>query len=288
MLAAARFISLEDEYAKNIAYLHSQEYESSMKQRMDALVDDRHYVLEVPGPEEEVIAGVKWGRFDHFFTPAYWFSQVWYQRSSSSSVVYRLGDTLAEEVAACLLGGHGLSAEVGLAAFDRLKSRGFLVKACAQEEICAALMEPLVIRGRPVRYRFPKQRSQFVAEALNRLGREAAPLSDDMAFRDWLLTFTGIGPKTASWITRNFLDSDNVAILDIHIFRAGLLAGLFRPNQTVEKHYSLLENRLLDFSQALGVRLSVLDTLMWCQMREMGPVALDALRNRGYSLAIAA
>jgi len=83
-----------------------------MKQRMDALIDDRHHVLEVPGPEEEVMAGVKWGRFDHFFTPAYWFSQVWYQRSSSSKLVYRLGITLAEEIAACLLGGHGLPAEV--------------------------------------------------------------------------------------------------------------------------------------------------------------------------------
>lgn len=260
-----------------------------MTQRMDALIDDRHHVLEVPGPEEEVMSGVKWGRFDHFFTPAYWFSQVWYQRSSSSSVVYRLGDTLAEEVVACLLGGHGLPAEVGLAAFDRLKSRGFLsASACSQEEVCAALVEPLIIRGRPVRYRYPKQRSQFVAEAINRLGRESAPLSDDMALRDWLLTFTGIGPKTASWITRNFLDSDNVAILDIHIFRAGLLAGLFRPNQTVTKHYSLLEDRLVGFSRALGVRLSILDTLMWCQMRDMGPVALNALRNRGYSLAVAA
>jgi len=71
-----------------------------MTQRMDALIEDRHHVLEVPSPEEEVVAGVKWGRFDHLFTPAYWFSQAWYQRSSSSKLVYRLGDTLVEEVAA--------------------------------------------------------------------------------------------------------------------------------------------------------------------------------------------
>jgi len=260
-----------------------------MTQRMDALIEDRHHVLEVPGPEEEVVAGVKWGRFDHLFTPAYWFSQAWYQRSSSSKLVYRLGNTLIEEVAACLLGGHGLPAEVGLAAYDRLKSRGFLgASSCRQEEICAALTEPLMVRGRSVRYRYPKQRSQFVAEAIDRIGRESAPLSDDLALRDWLLTFTGIGPKTASWITRNFLGSDNVAILDIHIFRAGLLAGLFRPNQTVTKHYTLLESRLVCFSRALGVRLSILDALMWGQMRDMGPVALNALRNRGYSLADAA
>lgn len=255
-----------------------------MKQRMDALIGDQHHVLELPSPGEELMEGLQWGRFDHFFTPAYWFSQVWYHRASSSAVIYRLGDTLVEEVVACLLGGHGLSAEVGLAAYERLKRRGFFsALTCEREEVCTALSEPLIIRGRTVRYRYPKQRSKFVSEAINRLGCETAPISNDMALRDWLLTFKGIGPKTASWITRNFLNSDNVAILDIHIFRAGLLAGLFRPNQTVAKHYTLLEDRLVGFSQALGVRLSILDTLMWLQMRDMGPVALNALRNRGYS-----
>jgi thermostable 8-oxoguanine DNA glycosylase len=259
-----------------------------MKQRMDALINDRHHALEVPDPEVEVMEGVKWGRFDHFFTPAYWFSQVWYQRMSVFPVVYRLGNTLAEEIVACLLGGHGLPAEVGLAAFDRLKSRGLLgASTCEQEEVYAALIEPLIICGRPVRYRYPKQRSQFVAEAINRIGRETAPLSHDIALREWLLSFAGIGPKTASWITRNFLDSDNVAILDIHIFRAGLLAGLFRPTQTVAKHYAQLESRLVMFAQALGVRLSILDTLMWLRMRDMGPIALNALRNRGYLLTAA-
>lgn len=253
-----------------------------MPQTMDALIDDRHHVLTLPSPDEDIILGVPWGRFDNLFTPAFWFSQLWYQTASNRAVRYRLGETLIEEIVACLLGGYGIPAEIGLAAFHRLKERGFLSgKRCGADEICDALTEPLMIDGRLLRYRFPHQRSHFVAAAINQLIDEQPPYSDDLAFRDWLLRFRGIGPKTASWITRNFLDSDNVAILDIHIYRAGLLAGIFLPNQTITTDYAKLEQRLISFARALNSRLAILDTLMWCHMREFGSVALDALRNRG-------
>ncbi|MDZ3993341.1 hypothetical protein PspTeo4_24872 [Pseudomonas sp. Teo4] len=47
------------------------------------------------------------------------------------------------------------------------------------------------------------------------------PLHSGRALRDWLLELPGIGYKTASWVARNWLDADDVAILDIHILRAG-------------------------------------------------------------------
>lgn len=259
-------------------------YPGSVKQRMEVLVDDQLHALELPGPLEAVMTDVKWGQFDHIFSPAFWYSRVWYQRVLAHNVVYRLGANLAEEIVACLLGGYGLSAEVGLAAFQRLKERGlFATYSFPELSIERALMEPLHVKGRLIHYRYPKQRSRFIAEAMKRLAFEQAPISHDLALRAWLLTFTGIGPKTASWITRNFLDSDNVAILDIHIYRAGLLAGLFRPDQNVLRHYNELEKRLVQFARALNVRLAILDTLMWSEMRQMGSFAIEALRNRGYS-----
>jgi N-glycosylase/DNA lyase len=254
-------------------------------QRLEAILDDELYVLELPAPNADVIDGVKWGRFDHIFSPAFWFSRVWYQRSHL--VAYRLGENLVEEIVACLLGGYGLPAEVGLAAFERLKQRGLLsTLPCSENKIRAALMEPLIVDGRQVHYRYPQQRGHFVAQALNRFATESPPIHDDLALRAWLLRFKGVGPKTASWITRNFLDSDNVAILDIHIYRAGLLAGLFRPDQTVVRDYARLEDRLVRFARGLNVRLAVLDALMWCEMRQMGSFALSALRNRGYSVGV--
>jgi N-glycosylase/DNA lyase len=255
-----------------------------VKQRLEVVVAEQLHVLELPDPSEAVIADVKWGQFDHIFSPAFWYSRVWYQRVLAHDVVYRLGANLAEEIVACLLGGYGLSAEVGLAAFERLKERGLFEK-CPFPEVAIemALIEPLAVRGRHIHYRYPKQRSHFIAEAMKRLASESAPISNDLALRAWLLTFKGIGLKTASWITRNFLDSDNVAILDIHIYRAGLLARLFRPEQNVLRHYNELEERLVQFARALDVRLAILDTLMWCEMRQMGSFATEALRNRGYS-----
>jgi thermostable 8-oxoguanine DNA glycosylase len=89
-------------------------------------------------------------------------------------------------------------------------------------------------------------------------------------FRDDMMRIPGIGPKTASWITRNWLGSDEVAILDIHIIRAGILIGLFDRRQTVPRDYDFMEARFLAFATALNVRPSLLDAVMWREMRELG------------------
>src|SRR6185436_19848337 len=83
---------------------------------------------------------------------------------------------------------------------------------------------------------------------------------------NWLLDIPGVGYKTASWIARNWLNSDDVAILDIHIQRAGRLVGLFPDELTVQKHYLKLEALFLEFSRTLGVKASELDAVIWMEM----------------------
>ena len=85
-----------------------------------------------------------------------------------------------------------------------------------------------------------------------------------------MIKIPSIGPKTASWITRNWLGSDDVAILDIHIIRAGVLIGLFDRRQKVPKDYDAMEARFLEFAAALQVRPSLLDAVMWREMRQLG------------------
>lgn len=271
-------------FANYFAYFaFSKFYLPFMSQRMVALVNDTRESVELPSPDCDVLPGVKWGRFDQLYTPAFWFTQAWHVENRERITLYRLGETLLEEIVACLLGGHGMRAEVGLAAFERLKARDLLrSQHRLNGSIFRALEEPLTIYGKKVKYRYPRQRARFVANAIKKLDGETAPLHSDLALRAWLQEFDGIGPKTASWITRNFLDSDSVAIIDVHVFRAGVLLGIFDPSDDVSRHYFRLEAKLLAFARAIKMRLSSLDTLIWGHMRHMGSFAIKALSARTY------
>jgi hypothetical protein len=151
---------------------------------------------QLPDPCEQVLPGIRWGRFEHFFTPAFWYTQVLSAEQRGFPEKPRLGHTLSEEVAACLLGGYGMRAELGLAAFRRLKE--------------------------------------------------------------------------------HWLGSDCVAVIDVHVRRAGLLLGLFREDMQPSRHYFDMEEAFLEFATAIRVRASILDAVMWSHMRRMRHVALRA------------
>ncbi len=226
--------------------------------------------LLLPGADVELIDGVPWGRFDEFFTPAFWAARAFIEAPLGRLNAYRLGRTLQEEIAACLLGGYGMPAELGVAAFERLRVEGALASRTSQKTIEALLSAPLDVMGKRVRYRFAKQKAAYLAEALVTLD-EIGPLpASDRGFRDALLRLPGVGPKTASWITRNLRASDEVAILDVHICRACEAAHVFPPGSNPAREYFQLEARFLKFATAINVRASELDNLMWQTMRRIG------------------
>ena len=224
--------------------------------------------LELPAPEDEALQGVRWGRFDVLFTPAFWAGRAWLSSLDGEQRIHRLGRTLREEIAACLLGGFGIPAEIGLAAFSRIRDRGLLDGEPSAALLMKSLREPLLVGERAVRYRFASQKATYLAEVLRQFDDLAVPL-DDVAFRDSLARLPGIGLKTASWITRNTRDSDAVAILDVHVCRACILAGAFPPGVRVAGAYRRLEERYLAFASAIHVRPSLLDSLMWENMRRL-------------------
>jgi N-glycosylase/DNA lyase len=235
------------------------------------IIDGEVKELSLPDPSEKVMDGVVWGEFDVFFTPAFWAVQAWLDSGNQRYSFYKLGTSLQEEVAACLLGGHGIPSEVGLAAYRTLRDKGLLTKeSLTLEDLTTALREPLTVGDRQVHYRFWKQKSKYLWESLKVISNGTPP-DDHRAFRSWLINnLPGVGPKTASWITRNWLSSDEVAIIDIHIQRAGICAGFFEESFSVNKNYSLMEERFLNFAHALGIRPAVLDTLIWRQMKDFG------------------
>ncbi len=225
---------------------------------------------EFPHENDYAMTGVRWGRTDKLFTPAFWAAQAWLMEPACDLAQCQLGDTLEEEVAGCLLGGHGISAEVGLAAFTKVKKSGVLKKnPCSYNDFHAILTRPMLVNGRKIRYRFPRTKSKYLAQSITILRRGIPPHKTNREFRDWIAGLPGIGLKTASWITRNWWRSDEVAILDIHVLRAGRIAGIFDTDRVTPRTYRALESRFLDFASVVAVRASVLDVLIWNTMRNL-------------------
>lgn len=224
--------------------------------------------VQLPPPEVELLPGIHWGNPCALFTPAYWYAQH-LMRSSTNNRAHRIGQTFAEELTACILGGYGIPAEVGLAAFYRLRDELLISELCTDEQLLERrLQEPLWVKGRPAKYRFWRQKATHLSAAYSAIRTHEIPTNDALKLRARLMTLPGVGPKTASWVVRNWLGSDWVAILDIHIVRAGLLMNLFSPEDDVRKDYSHMEAKFISFSQALGVPTSDLDALIWGMMRE--------------------
>lgn len=223
----------------------------------------------------DVSSVVKMGRSDIAFTPAFWVEQANRYSSSVKQTTHRLGNSLKEESVACLLGGYGIPAEVGLGAFQILRDANILDKPNVDfESVFAILSSPLNINGRSIRYRFASQKSRYIADFLNSF-QNMPQYYCYRELRQWFTRFNGIGLKTASWIVRNWFSADDVAILDIHIHRAGLLTGFFSHSQTVAKDYLEMEQQFVSFSESLGIRASVLDATIWSQMR-MAPRLVKA------------
>ena len=225
--------------------------------------------LNFPKREQHIMPGIQWGSYGQLYTPAYWKAQyLIHNFENDFKLNYRLGTNILEEVVACLLGGFGLKAELGMVAFRRLRDNKQITPGISKSEILESLTTKFSINDREVHYRFPNQKAKFISEFLNRSDLSTIPINDDIALRRWLLTINGIGPKTASWITRNYLDSENVAIIDIHIFRACLKMGLFSQDFDIQKDYYILERLFLDFCTRLDVQPSKMDALIWLQMKD--------------------
>lgn len=237
---------------------------------------------ELPHAQQELLPGVEWGDCSQLYTPAFWKMQyLSHTQVDKTNDIYKLGSNILEEIVVCLLGGFGMPSDIGIAAFDRLKMENLIRQHVAFKEIHDALCTPYILEdGRRVTYRFHNQKSRYIHALLNRNDLDQIPLNDDIQLRSWLLTINGIGLKTASWITRNWLNSDNVAILDIHILRAGQLAGFYKGNTpNLTKHYFSLERQYLAFCNALDVSSAIMDAIIWDFMKKTNRLALSALKH---------
>lgn len=234
----------------------------------------------LPHEDIELMPGIKWGNYCQLYTPAFWKYMYMFSNLPSQENSHRLGSNAIEEVVACLLGGYGIPSEMGLMAFERLKKESLIRPGVSFEKIEKALSTPFLCEGgKAKKYRFYNQKSKYIYKFLQREDLHSIDIDNDITFRNWLLTIDGIGPKTASWVTRNWLQSENVAILDIHILRAGKIAGFFSHTSDVSKNYFILEGYYIAFCKALEVLPSNMDAIIWNYMKKSNRLALRVISN---------
>ncbi|NQX30077.1 hypothetical protein HQQ81_22255 [Microbacteriaceae bacterium VKM Ac-2854] len=222
----------------------------------------------VLAPADFGVRTIRWGEPWMYESPAYWVARAEERLATDlQGDAYSLGENLVEEVVACLLGGFGVTYELNVAAFNAVRDAGMLDPDVAPDhlEILGALQRPLALdSGRTARYRFPNQKSSRIAAAIGRLRSEQPP-ADPFPARDWLLSFKGIGPKTASWIVRNRWPEAEVAIVDIHVWRAATACGVFAEHWTPSANYWEMEAVFVEWARHGGVTAAALDATIWAE-----------------------
>jgi hypothetical protein len=203
-------------------------------------------------------------------TPAFWAYYASLHHEDGEYAPRPIGDNLFEDAVVCLLCGHGVPSEVGLASFWALKGAALLDRPYPAAAYEAVMLAPMDVYGRSVRYRFPRTRAVQIAAAAAALhGTDLSGLGDH-ELRDFLMRLPGIGPKIGSFILRNHRGSDQVAVLDVHLVRVGKAAGFFKPDDLPQRNYFEMEREFLRFAHAIGARPAELDMMMWDYSRTLG------------------
>ncbi len=256
--------------------------------------ENNHWVTLTLPPAEEPIhngASVTWGDAGTIFTPAFWRARYWMDidLGGLTKKTYKLGHSLQEETVACLLGGYGITAESSMAYLERFKELDIFSKEkISQDDIWEILQTPLLISGSKQRYRFWKNKGIYIHAVLtthkNRLKKLEYFKGDPKEFREELMQMKGIGIKTASWITRNWLDTNSIAVIDIHIHRALQLLGMNAPLPNSDSKYLQSETYFIDLANAINTSVNFFDILVWDYMRKFNGLALKRLNQKGLAL----
>lgn len=167
-----------------------------------------------------------------------------------------------------MLGTAGVQSDVALAAFESLRSSGVIYepRICG-DDASRILGSQHLVGLRSKSYRFSSIKASYLSTLPEASAFEKADHLSDLDLRAWLMSIRGIGPKVASWVVRNHRNSEAVAVVDVHIRRAGAIIGLYDRALAESSKYFTLEREFLNFARAIGAAPTSLDALMWRFMR---------------------
>lgn len=180
------------------------------------------------------------------------------------------------ELLFCLLGGHAVSYELALSATERCAKLDVFalhwapdaLKARLADELSQPQFLPRKLDGTLRRYRYPERKAILVVGAsqwlasCGSLTEALSSLDCEQERRKLLCACPGIGPKTASWLLRNLGFAQNLAVLDVHVLRAMVSAGLVgRVN--LSRDYEMVEETFLAWCEDLAAPPAAFDLFLW-------------------------
>jgi|TARA_Y100000034_G_C6827009_1_gene372965 N-glycosylase/DNA lyase len=165
-------------------------------------------------------------------------------------------DQFFEELAFCLLTPQS-KARSADTAIQKLKENNFLIHGTAEE------IQPLLTG-----VRFHITKSQRIVEAREKFQYFEFDFSDIQKLRENIVNeFKGIGYKESSHFLRNIGYGEDLAILDRHILKNMVQAGIIGevPKTLTPKIYLELEQKLRAFCAQHNLTLGQIDLLFWSQ-----------------------
>ncbi|WP_419846959.1 hypothetical protein [Candidatus Poriferisocius sp.] len=211
---------------------------------------------------------VEWGNHEVFGTPAFWVNRTAIEGYEERLADRATGGDIESVVVFGLLGGSGITAEVARAAQRVVLALLAENSGATAEDIEELLREPLP--GDLGRYRFPRQRSQRIVAAVDRLRSEPPP-DDPLELSRYLRGLRGVGPQTSAHIVRNLTGSAEVAIVGVWLVRALTWVGIFKPEWRVSRHYDRFEETFLQYAAYGNVQPGALDLCIWEKARSVDP-----------------
>ncbi len=121
--------------------------------------------------------------------------------------------------------------------------------------------------------RFPNNKTRFILEARDYFSsgskiKSKLNTEDIAGLRNWLAAnISGLGYKESSHFLRNIGFGKDLAILDRHILknlkRYGIISAI--PKTLTKKRYLEIEEKMVKFSEKIGIPLGELDLVLWSE-----------------------
>ena len=205
--------------------------------------------------------------------------EIW-DNMQSASVAARSEEKLWEELVCCVLSSQ-VKFELSQEVTQNLKRNGLLnlepLDYLYEEKLGDSLKSPVMVGGRPIKYRFPNTKAQQIASARENIYGSGISLmgmlenkSDPSDLRTILVKLVpGLGMKQASMFLRNVSNSFELAVIDSHVLRYMSVINLIKkvPPSISKSRYLVKENMLTQYAKKFGYPVGCVDYAIWIVMR---------------------